>query len=49
MFFTRKDNATVGSFRIKMMDSRKYEIVNYKKEAFNNFFIITSEDKHLDL
>jgi hypothetical protein len=28
--------------------SRKGEIINHSKEAFKNFFTVTSEDKHLD-
>jgi hypothetical protein len=32
-----------------MMGNRKDEKINYNKEAFKNFFIITSKDIHLDL
>ena len=46
--FTGQDNETIGFFGNKRWISRKGEIINHGKEAFKNFFTITSEDKHLD-
>ena len=46
--FTGKDNETIGFFGNKRWISREGEIINHIKEAFNNFFTTTSEDKHLD-
>jgi hypothetical protein len=42
ILFTGKDNATIGFFRNKMMESRKkVRLINYNQESFKNLLTTT--------